>query len=181
MKEQEDKSGAEHRAMCTVYYAKNEEQKKKKCCPIDNVNNRLAYCTRTKCSKMVDCKEGMYCHPKNNVCCYLGVKKLDGSAHEKGNTCQGTCPDADKFGTMVPQYCVREESEEKGGRCYLSPYVRVKERSRTVNPVYKTVCIVCVVLTLVFAFLAVIMFVNYRSRNFCDKYRPKRKVIHQIT
>ncbi|VDM63394.1 unnamed protein product [Angiostrongylus costaricensis] len=30
-------------------------------------------------------------------------------------------------------------------------------------------------MTLIFAFLALIMFVNYRSKNFCDKYTPKKK------
>ncbi|EYC46019.1 hypothetical protein Y032_0411g967 [Ancylostoma ceylanicum] len=58
---------------------------------------------------------------------------------------------------------------------YIVNNVRVRDKDRAANPVYKTVMIVSGVLTLVFAFLAVIMFVNYRSKNFCDKYTPKKK------
>ncbi|VDM80337.1 unnamed protein product [Strongylus vulgaris] len=145
MKGQEDESGADERALCAEYFERNVAQKKR-CCPIGY--NVKAYCTKRKCSTFSDCNAGQYCEPSKEVCCYIGDTKLDGSKHEKGEICQGPCSDKE---------------------------VRVKDRDRTVNPVYKAVFIISVILTVVFAFLAVIMFVNYRSKNFCDKYTPKKK------
>ncbi|RCN40832.1 hypothetical protein ANCCAN_13243 [Ancylostoma caninum] len=131
------------------------------------------------CTDLRDCDTILaYCHPVKRVCCHVGVTKLDGTRHDTGSACQGTCEDKLLFNKKVPQYCVATKTGSGGiGQCYVSPYVRVRDKDRTANPVYKTVMIISGVLTLVFAFLAVIMFVNYRSKNFCDKYTPKKKKV----
>ncbi|VDM76283.1 unnamed protein product [Strongylus vulgaris] len=133
MKGQVDESGAEERALCAEYFERNVAQKKR-CCPIgQNVN---AYCTRRKCYTFSDCNAGAYCDPWWKVCCYIGETKLDGSQHEKGEICQGSCSDKELFGKKIPQYCVRTSTADASGFCFLSPYLRVKDRDRTVNPVY---------------------------------------------
>ncbi|KAK6042103.1 hypothetical protein COOONC_20392, partial [Cooperia oncophora] len=136
---------------------------------------QLPYCTKRKCNKFDDCSITQYCHPTKKTCCYLGITKLDGKKQENSSVCQGACPDREIFGKKVPQYCVVQSADKSGGMCYVSPYVVVEDKKREVNKTYKTIMIISIILFLVFAFLALIMFVNYRSKNFCDKYTPKRK------
>uniref|UniRef100_A0A158P9X4 DX domain-containing protein n=1 Tax=Angiostrongylus cantonensis TaxID=6313 RepID=A0A158P9X4_ANGCA len=136
--EEEKKTNADGRAVCSMYYEKNEKKPNNKCCPI-------------------------------------GLKRIDGKTHVNSTTCQGTCPDKEIYGTKVPQYCALPSDGSETGVCFLSPYIIIEERNRQVNPVLKTSLIISVVMTLIFAFLALIMFVNYRSKNFCDKYTPKKK------
>ncbi|ETN86336.1 hypothetical protein NECAME_16398 [Necator americanus] len=168
MRDEEDKSNAVGRAVCADFTERNQAAKKKKCCPIADAKARLAYCTKRNCSSLADCDAVLaYCHPTKHVCCHAGITRLDGTKHESSGTCQGFCKDKQMFGKKVAQYCVAVKTSNAG--------VRIVDRDRAVNPVYKTVFIISVILTLVFAFLAVIMFVNYRSKNFCDKYTPKKK------
>lgn len=175
LKEEEDKTTkVDSRAICVDYYV-GMEKKNKKCCPLDDRDKVLPYCTKRKCTGLTDCMEAQYCHPTKKTCCILGATKLDGTYQENTTACRSTCEDRVIFGVSVAQYCVRSSSDSETGSCYLNPYVLVKERERKVNPVYKTILIVSIILCLVFAFLAMIMFVNYRSKNFCDKYTPKKK------
>ncbi|KJH43478.1 hypothetical protein DICVIV_10501 [Dictyocaulus viviparus] len=176
LQDEEDKTrNPDARAICSDYFELN-QLKKKRCCPIGDLTTQMPYCTKRPCTKSSDCVESTsYCHPEKKSCCYIGITRLDGSSHENSTVCQGTCADKNIFGTKVPQYCVLTASQANTGLCILSPYTIIKDKERRVNPLYKTILIISIILTLVFAFLALIMYVNYRSRNFCDKYTPKKK------
>ncbi|KAJ1354319.1 hypothetical protein KIN20_011216 [Parelaphostrongylus tenuis] len=147
--EEESKTNPEGRAVCSEFYVKNKKKSNKKCCPIGDLSKQLPYCTKRNCTSSSDCvAASSYCHPKKKTCCYVGITRIDGRTHVNSTVCQGTCPDKE---------------------------VIVRDKSRQVDPVLKTSLIISIIMTLVFAFLALIMFVNYRSKNFCDKYTPKKK------
>lgn len=59
-----------------------------------------------------------------NLNLIAGVTKLDGTKHDIGSPCQGSCPDKELFGKKIAQYCVATKTSSEGlGQCYLSPYV----------------------------------------------------------